>query len=58
MRWFLAPWIVLMLATGYLNGQGGSMLVVAGFFGLTDGVQEFMEANPANPHPAAKLPSE
>jgi hypothetical protein len=53
--WFIFPITVLMLAAGYLNLQGGSMLFLAGFFGFTDGVQGHLEANPPVQHPTVRL---
>lgn len=53
--------LVLILGTsaGFIHWQGLGTMTLSMFFGATDGVQTFMEANPANPHPSVRLtPSE
>ena len=53
--WFIFPITVLMLAAGYLNLQGASMMGLAGFFGMTDGIQRHLETNPPVQHPTVRL---
>jgi hypothetical protein len=55
MKFWIVPIGVLMLAAGYLNLQGGSMLFLAGFFGATDGIQGHLQANPPVQHPTVRL---
>lgn len=55
MKFWIVPIAVLMLAAGYLNLQGASMMGLAGFFGMTDGIQNHLEANPPVQHPTVRL---
>lgn len=57
MKWFWIPLLIMATSAGYIHWQGMGTMVLSVFFGATDGAQTFMEANPANPHPAAKIPA-